>query len=230
MLSRPRGGAKGRGRKGTRARPRAAARLPGAERAGQGGDMDRAAGLNGFPPADPSGVAAVLADPDRLDAAARMLSRMDALRAAVEWALEQVGRTTLAQMALFSVVDPRRHVVLAAHGRTGGMALPTVFSPAHSICRYVIASAAGMVVGTEDARADAVLSATLAVREMGVVGYLGSRVCDGAGRPVAALCLASCERRGWGPEDADALSGAVELIEAEIARGAALAENIFALC
>ncbi|MFD9495217.1 MULTISPECIES: GAF domain-containing protein [unclassified Streptomyces] len=70
----------------------------------------------------------------------------------------------------------------------------------HSLCRHPADDGRPLVVG--DARTDVRTRESLAVLEMGVVGYAGMPLMDGEGHVLGALCAIDTRPRDWTARDA----------------------------
>jgi GAF domain-containing protein len=107
----------------------------------------------------------------------------------------------------------------------------------HSLSREVVVS--GDVLVLPDAREEPRLQDSIAVRELGVVAYLGAPLVDVQGRPIGVLVAGDDQPRVWTPADVDVLVGladecsqllqaqALELAERE-ARSAAERDEVAA--
>lgn len=73
----------------------------------------------------------------------------------------------------------------------------------HSLCKTVAAHETPLAV--TDARADARFRNHAAVRDIGVVAYLGVPIRDDAGKAIGALCVIDTEPRAWSADDVDIL-------------------------
>ena len=73
----------------------------------------------------------------------------------------------------------------------------------HSLCKTVAAHDAPLAI--TDARADARFKNHAAVRDIGVVAYLGVPIRDDAGKAIGALCVIDTEPRAWSADDVDIL-------------------------
>ncbi len=89
----------------------------------------------------------------------------------------------------------------------------------HSLCRYVVADGAPLVA--EDVREVPRLADSLAVPDLGVVGYAGWPLTDASGRAVGSLCAIDTEPRAWTEEDLAALEDLARACSAELQHAAA---------
>ncbi|MFT4745093.1 MAG: GAF domain-containing protein [Nitriliruptoraceae bacterium] len=118
-------------------------------------------------------------------------------------------------VALVTLVTPRRQWFVA----TGGLAPPWALArqtPLHdSLCQHVVLDDAP--VGIVDARTDTRFGAAGAVRELGVIAYLGVPLRSPEGVPLGALCAIDSEPRVWTTQDIEALNDLAASVSGEIA-------------
>ena len=157
-------------------------------------------------------------DPDRLSA----LRRLAILDTPAELAFDRLTRLATrilrAPVALVSLVDEDRQFFASCVG------LPQPWSDrrgtplSHSFCQHVVARREPLVV--EDARIHPVLKENLAIRDLGVIAYLGMPLIDHEGNALGSLCVIDTEPRAWSDEDVRLLrdvAGSV-VTEIELAR------------
>ncbi|MFD7797273.1 SpoIIE family protein phosphatase [Streptomyces sp. NPDC059759] len=84
----------------------------------------------------------------------------------------------------------------------------------HSLCRHPVADGRPLVVG--DARTDVRTRESLAVVEMGVVGYAGMPLTDGEGRVLGALCAIDTRPRDWTARELGVLEDLAAACSAEL--------------
>lgn len=164
-----------------------------------GETLDRIAGP--APPADP--LAAALADPARLGAvrATGLLDapadpRLDELTALAAAVLD-------APVALLTLVDADRQVFASCVGLPAPWSERRETPLSHSICQHAVAAREPLVV--EDARVSPLLGDNLAIRDLGVVAYLGIPLIDHAGQALGSLCVIDGRPRAWSPDEVDRL-------------------------
>lgn len=75
----------------------------------------------------------------------------------------------------------------------------------HSFCQHVVTNE--NILSVSDAKADPRLRDNLAMRDLGVVAYLGVPLCMPDGSVLGSLCAIDREDREWEPEDISALWG-----------------------
>ncbi|WP_299656682.1 GAF domain-containing protein, partial [uncultured Jannaschia sp.] len=114
------------------------------------------------------------------------------------------SRALRAPVSLFSLVDDRRQVFKAQTGLTGPFAETGQTPLSHSFCRHVVTNRAPLIV--TDAREHPRVRENLAIRDLGVVAYLGVPVRSPDGHVLGALCAIQGTPRDW-TEDEVALLG-----------------------
>lgn len=85
----------------------------------------------------------------------------------------------------------------------------------HSFCQHVVASAEPLVI--EDARLHPLVRNNPAIRDFGVVAYLGMPLFTPDGHAVATLCAIDHQPRRWTPDNIKTVSQIAELAMTEIA-------------
>jgi len=90
----------------------------------------------------------------------------------------------------------------------------------HSFCQHVKTSGAPLVV--PDARQNSLVQDNLAVRDLGVVAYLGVPIYGPEQDPVGALCVIDGEPRAWTDEDVSRLTDLAGAVTDQIKLRAAL--------
>jgi diguanylate cyclase (GGDEF)-like protein len=163
----------------------------------------------------PERLAAVLADPDRLD----VLHRTGMLDSTPEAAFDRwaalAARALRTPVAVVSLLDEHLQYVKSVVGIepsavAGGATLATELG----ICQYVISGAAPLAV--DDTREHLELRELRRPRDLGLNAYAGTPICV-AGQPIGALCVAQPEPRSWQAEDLAMLADFAEAIASEIA-------------
>jgi signal transduction histidine kinase len=105
-------------------------------------------------------------------------------------------------VSLVSLVDERRQFFKSIHGalpEPWGSARETPLS--HSFCKHVVIDAAPLIVS--DARMNAKVRDNLAIRDLGVVAYLGMPLQTSSGQPLGSFCVIDSQAREWSADDAD---------------------------
>jgi hypothetical protein len=166
---------------------------------GRRGDADLGDTLDRVAPAAPAvaagGLAAALGDRRRLEAvrATALLDapgdeRLDELCALAAEVLE-------APLALVTLVDADRQVFASCAGLQPPWSERRETPLSHSVCQHAVASREPLVV--EDARVHPLLAHNLAIRDLGVVAYLGIPLIDHAGHALGSLCVIDARPRAW---------------------------------
>ena len=120
-------------------------------------------------------------------------------------------------VALIALVDEQRSFFKSAHGVERAVGPAREVPLTHSICRYVVAEQAPIVM--EDARLEPLFRDNGAVRDHGAVAYAGMPIIDGEGHTLGALCVIDGEPRAWTQRDLMTIRLLADWVSAEIARG-----------
>lgn len=134
-----------------------------------------------------------------------------------------------ADTVLFSLVDSDRQFFKSACGLPEPWATARETALTHSFCKHVVVTDEPLIV--EDARTDPRVTENLAVRDLGVIAYLGVPVRDPSGERLGALCAIGTKPRPWSAEEIAAMSDLAAIVEneltlrAEVARSGQLAEE-----
>lgn len=151
----------------------------------------------------------VISDPRRL-AALERTGLMGGARDPLLDRLAGVARRLLqAPVALVSLVDQERQVFACAVGLPEPWASRAQTPHSHSFCRHVVARQAPLVV--EDARRHPDLNDNLAIRDLGVIAYLGVPLTTVEGLVLGSFCVIDHEPRVW---TRDEIATVTELAEA----------------
>jgi diguanylate cyclase (GGDEF)-like protein len=161
----------------------------------------------------PDRLAAVLADPARLELLARTgLMDSGPERAFDRWAT-MAARALRTPVALITLFDDSRLFLKSAIGLDG--VGPARSAAAElSICRFVIAG--GEPLAVPDARTHPALSGNAGVVKHGLVAYAGTPITV-QGQPVGSLCVVQRDVRAWSGDDLALLADFAEAISGEIA-------------
>ncbi len=117
-------------------------------------------------------------------------------------------------VSLISLVDADRQFFKSAVG------LPEPWNSlretplSHSFCQHVVATGAPLII--EDARSDALLRGNLAIRDLGVIAYLGVPLKTSDGHVLGALCAIESKPRTWSARDTDSLTQFASIVMDEI--------------
>ena len=188
---------------------RDAALLRAASLMGARGDDDairtvEAVARGGLRPAADDVPEPILVDPDRLLALERTGLMAGEGDAVLDGIASAARRTLRAPVALVSLVDKDRQVFACALGLPEPWASRGETPMSHSFCRHAVVRRAPLVV--EDARRHPDLRHNLAVRDLGVVAYLGVPLITGDGTVLGTLCVIDHVPRSWSREQIDLLA------------------------
>lgn len=156
------------------------------------------------PPRGLPSTAAAVRDPARL-ATLRATGVLDAPADAVlDRLTRHAARVLAVPITLVSLVDEHRQFF----GSCVGIPEPwaTVREPplSQSICQYVVAAAAPLII--DDTSRHAFLHDHLAVRDLGVAAYAGVPVAAESGAVLGSFCAVDVAPRHWTPADVDVLT------------------------
>lgn len=136
-------------------------------------------------------------------------------RPALDVVTRLAAEMTQAEAAFVSLVEVGRQVVPSGYG-SGGQQEELTESPiSHSLCKYVVANDAPLVVG--DARTHPHLSSHPAVLDGLVVAYAGFPVRAPDGEVLGALCVIDVVPRTWTPAHLSGLQGLATSVDTKIA-------------
>ncbi len=129
-----------------------------------------------------------------------------------------------APVALVSLVDEDRQFFKSCLGLPEPWASRRETPLSHSFCQHAITAREPLVV--EDAREHPVLRHNDAIRDLGVIAYLGIPLIDEGGQALGTLCVIDSKPRRWSGEDTAVLRDVAEMVVAQVglARRAADAE------
>ena len=118
-------------------------------------------------------------------------------------------------VSLVSLPDGDRQFFKSARGLTEPWASARETPRSHSFCRHVVASGEPLVV--EDAREHPLVRDNPAIRDLGVVAYLGTPIFTPGGHAVATLCAIDHGPRRWTADDVATLAQLAAIAMTEIA-------------
>ncbi len=179
------------------------------------------------PPADASetrhATHPTVGDADRLHA----LERTDLLDTPPERAFDRltelVRKLLGVPVALVSLVDAERQFFKSAQGLPEPWASLRETPLSHSFCQHVVSGAQPLAI--KDARATPLVRDNLAVRDLGVVAYLGVPLVEASGHTIGALCAIDARPRTWTADEVEVLRELAALVISEIALRAHLGER-----
>ncbi|GGK34498.1 hypothetical protein GCM10010124_28900 [Pilimelia terevasa] len=160
-------------------------------------------------------VQARVTDPARL----RTLRASGLLEAGALPSLDRLSglaaRVLGAPTALVSLVDAAHQVFASGCGLPAPVAPGSRVGLSHSFCRYVVAADAPVLVS--DARGDARLAGSPAVRDLGVVAYAGVPLRAADGTVLGAFCVVDHAPRRWTDDEVATLSDLAAAARSELA-------------
>jgi signal transduction histidine kinase len=122
-------------------------------------------------------------------------------------------------VALLSLVDETRQFFKSAVGLGEPWASKRETPLSHSFCKIVVESGQPLVV--EDARKHPVLRHNLAIRDLGVISYLGEPVRTPSGRLIGSFCAIDSKVRDWTARERRIVATLARSVENAIALRAA---------
>lgn len=134
-------------------------------------------------------------DPKRLSALARTGLMDGPPEGAYDRLTRLATRVLHAPVALVSLVDDHRQFFKSAQGLPEPWASRRETPLTHSFCQHVVRYARPLVV--PDARRDPLVSRNLAIRDLGVIAYLGVPLATPEGHALGAFCVIDGRPRGW---------------------------------
>lgn len=143
--------------------------------------------------------------------------------AAFDRAVRLATRILGTPVGLLSLVDGERQFFKAQTGLPEPTATARETPLTHSFCQHVVANDAPLVV--RDARTDPLAQNNLAIRDLGVIAYLGVPVRAPDGHVLGSLCAIQSEPRDWTDADREMLEDVAAGVEAEIGLRAELARS-----
>ncbi|MEI8311662.1 MAG: ATP-binding protein, partial [Verrucomicrobiota bacterium] len=119
-----------------------------------------------------------------------------------------------AEVSLVSIVDDHRQFFKSQIGLQPPYDTLRETPLSHSFCQLVVREGTPLVV--EDARTDDRLCDNLAIRDLGVISYLGMPITSREGFRLGSLCAINSHPRIWLPEEQRLLADLAEAVSAEI--------------
>lgn len=114
-------------------------------------------------------------------------------------------------VSLVSLVDERRQFFKSVLGKLPdpwGAERQTPLS--HSFCKHVVTESAPLVVS--DARRHPLVSENLAIRDLGVIAYLGVPLSTVTGQTLGSFCVIDAQPREWSAADIALLKELAEVV------------------
>jgi hypothetical protein len=168
------------------------------------------------PPAAANGsLSQAVSDPRRLEAL-RSTGLLDTPAEERFDALTQLASRILrAPVALVSLVDKDRQFFKSCLGLPEPWASEREVPLSHSFCQHAVAARKPLIV--EDARKHPVLHDNAAIRDLGVIAYVGIPLQSSDGQPLGTLCVIDHQPRRWTDEEVELLGGIAEAVAAQVA-------------
>lgn len=117
-------------------------------------------------------------------------------------------------VALVTLVDLDRQFFKSCLGLPEPWATARETPLSHSFCQHAVAAREPFVV--EDARAHPLVRANLAIRDLGVIAYLGIPLITADGHALGSFCAIDGRPRVWTPDDIATLTDLAALVMTEI--------------
>lgn len=168
-----------------------------------------------FPQERPPYHDTLLADRERRKAVKQVRRHEDAGNLATDAAVRLATAAIDAPVSLVSLIEEDRQVFIAQFGLQGDIAADPQTSLEYSLCQYVMTM--DQTLAVSDARRHPLLRTNLAVKELGVVAYLGAPVHSPSGQTVGSICVIDFQLRDWTKRHVAILANLARLIEARIA-------------
>lgn len=159
-------------------------------------------------------LAEALAEPGRL-AALRDSALLDSpAEASFDRLARLAARVVGAPVALVTAVDRDRQFFKSCLGLPEPWASSRETPLSHSFCQHVIAARAPVVI--TDARKDSRLIDNLAIRDLGVIAYLGVPLITADGQAIGTLCVIDHEPRIWSSDEISLVTDIAAAVVTEI--------------
>lgn len=125
-------------------------------------------------------------------------------------------------VAIVSIVDEHRQVFAGHSGLPEPWASAGETPITHSFCQHVVDRASALAIS--DANTEPLVRENLAIRDLGVVAYLGVPLRLPTGEVVGALAAIDTQRRDWSAHDLRVLRSIAHIVEKEIRVGSSEAK------
>ena len=133
------------------------------------------------------------------------------------------ARVVNAPVALVSAVDEDRQFFKSCLGLPEPWATRRETPLSHSFCQHVVAAREPVVI--RDAREDEKMRDNLAIRDLGVIAYLGVPLITREGHAIGTLCVIDHQPRVWTSEEIELVQDVAAAVVTEITlRGEGLAQ------
>src|SRR5829696_454773 len=117
-------------------------------------------------------------------------------------------------VSLVSLVDSDRQFFKSQHGLPEPWSQVRETPLTHSFCQHVVIRGEALVI--EDAASDPVVCDNLAIRDLGVVAYLGVPLTTPEGHILGSLCAIDSKPRKWTHDDLLTLQDIAHAVMGEI--------------
>ncbi len=121
---------------------------------------------------------------------------------------------TGAPLSIVSMVDDQRQFFAAQIGLPAETAEARGTPLSHSLCRFVVAADAPLVV--DDTSADQALAQHPAVTDLGIAAYCGVPIHDAAGHALGSLAALDTAPHTWTDDDVALLRSLADVVSAEL--------------
>jgi signal transduction histidine kinase/DNA-binding response OmpR family regulator len=147
----------------------------------------------------------------------RVLRASDLLDASPEETFDRLtrlaARVLKAPAALVSLVDANRQFFFSQCGLTEPLSVERETPLSHSFCQHVVAAGEALIV--EDARKHPLVNRNPAIRDLGVIAYLGFPIVH-AGVTLGSFCVIDQNARVWTPDEIASVRDFAALASREI--------------
>ncbi len=113
-------------------------------------------------------------------------------------------------VALVSLVDPTRQFFKSSVGLPEPWATCRETPLSHSFCKHVVSCSEVLCVA--DARMHPLLQENLAIRDLGVIAYLGIPLTTAKGHTLGSFCTIDSKPRHWTAQDIEIMQGLAALV------------------
>lgn len=120
-----------------------------------------------------------------------------------------------APVSLMSLVDETRQFFKSAAGLPEEISSIRETRLTHSFCQHVVVSAKPLII--EDARLHPLVKDNLAIRDLGVIAYLGIPLTTSDGMTLGSLCAIDTKPHVWTDDDVQRMSELAGIVMSEIA-------------
>ncbi|MEI6562467.1 MAG: GAF domain-containing protein [Verrucomicrobiota bacterium] len=119
-----------------------------------------------------------------------------------------------AEVSLVSLVDDRRQFFKSQVGLPSPYDKTRQTPLTHCFCQFVVRDGAPLII--EDARTDERLCRNLAIRDLGVISYLGMPITTQEGFLIGSLCAINSHPRIWSDDEQRLLADMAAAVSSEV--------------